>query len=276
MTQLYEINISLSENQKKTLSKAYHEKETITLRLKNDALSGPDTLLVPKTTVNRLEKNRKLNKGMDIKLAKSNIRKQVGGSLLSSILTLGRTLGPQLAKTLGMSALSGVVSEGASQLVKKISGGGQTGGFLIPNSKIQQLIANKHLLTDKQKMDIKNAMQTGSGVHIKPTKTQTGGFLGSLLASIGIPLALEAFKKMTGSGGPRMGKPQPVSTKQDGGAAPRLGAYQPPPPFFGTWEQVPGTIGAGKKKRRKKKTGDGLLLGKNSPFNQIPLLGAIF
>ena len=276
MTQLVEINISLSENQKKTLSKAYHEKETITLRLKNDALSGADTLLVPKTTVNRLEKNRKLNKGMDIKLAKSNIRKQVGGSLLSSILTLGRTLGPGLAKTLGMSALSGVVSEGASQLVKKISGGGgQTGGFLIPNSKIQQLIANKHLLSDKQKMDIINAMQTGSGVHIKPTKKQTGGFLGTLLASIGIPLALEAFKKMTGSGGPRMGKPQPVSTKQDGGAAPRLGAYQPPPPFFGTWEQVPGTIGAGKKKT-KKKTGDGLLLGKNSPFNQIPLLGAVF
>ena len=173
MTQLYEINVSLSENQKKTLSKAYHEKETITLRLKKDALSGSDTLLVPKTTVTRLEKNRKLNKGMDIKLAKSNIRKQVGGSLLSSILTLGRTLGPQLAKTLGMSALSGVVSEGASQLVKKISGGGtQTGGFLIPNSKIQQLIANKHLLTDKQKMDIINAMQTGSGVHVKPTKKQ--------------------------------------------------------------------------------------------------------
>ena len=281
MTQLYEINISLSENQKKTLSKAYHEKETITLRLKKDALSGSDTLLVPKTTVTRLEKNRKLNKGMDIKLAKSNIRKQVGGSLLSSILTLGRTLGPQLAKTLGMSALSGVVSEGASQLVKKISGGGtqirrgsktQTGGFLIPNSKIQQLIANKHLLTDKQKMDIINAMQTGSGVHVKPTKKQQeGGFLGSLLASIGVPLALEAFKKMTGSGGPRIGK----APKQDGGAAPRLGAYQPPPPFFGTWEQVPGTIGAGKKKT-KKKTGDGLLLGKNSPFNQIPLFGAIF
>ena len=254
---------------KKKLSRAFHNRETITLRLKKDALKGSDTLYVPATTVNRMKKHIAINKGMDIKLAKTNIRKQVGGSLLSSILTLGQTLGPGLAKTLGMSALSGVVSEGASQLVKKISGGGgQTGGFLIPNAKIQQLIANKHLLTDKQKRDILNAIQTGSGVPIKPTKKQQeGGFLGSLLASIGIPLALEAFKKMTGSGGPRIGK----APKQDGGAAPRLGAYQPPPPFFGTWEQVPGTIGAG-----KKKTGDGLLLGKNSPFNQIPLLGAIF
>ena len=257
MTELYEINVTLSDDQKKNLSKAFHSRETITLRLKKDALSGgSDTLYVPKTTVNRMKKNLAMNKGMDIKLAKTNIRKQVGGSLLSSILTLGRTFGPAFAKTLGMSALAGAASEGASQLVKKISGGGgQTGGFLIPNSKIQQLIANKHLLSDKQKRDILNATQTGSGVHIKPTKKQTGGFLGTLLASIGIPLALEAFKKMTGSGGPRMGKAP--TTKQDGGAAPRLGAYQPPPPFFGTWEKPAGTVGAGKKKRQKKRLGMG-------------------
>ena len=264
MTQLHEINVTLSENQKMKLSKAFHNRETITLRLTKDALNGSDTLLVPSTTVKRLEKNRAMNKGMEIKLVKTNIRKQVGGSLLSSILTLGRTFGPTLAKTLGLSALAGAASEGASQIVKKISGkGSQTGGFLIPNSKIDQLIAHKHLLSNKQKKDILNALQTGSGVHIKPTKVQTGGFLGTLLASIGIPLALEAFKKMTGSGVPRIGKPP----KTNGGSAPRIGVYQPPPPFYGTWEQA----GGGK----KKKLGNGLLLGKNSPFNGIPLLGTI-
>ena len=267
MTQLYEINVTLSENQKMKLSKAFHNRETITLRLTKDALNGSDTLLVPSTTVKRLEKNRAMNKGMEIKLAKTNIRKQVGGSLLSSILTLGRTFGPTLAKTLGLSALAGAASEGASQIVKKISGkGSQTGGFLIPNSKIDQLIAHKHLLSNKQKKDILNALQTGSGVHIKPTKNQTGGFLGTLLASIGIPLALEAFKKMTGSGVPRIGKPP----KTNGGSAPRIGVYQPPPPFYGTWEEN-SFSGGGK----KKKLGNGLLLGKNSPFNGIPLLGTI-
>ena len=128
-TQLYEINVTLSENQKKKLSKAFHNRETITLRLKK-MLSGSDTLLVPSTIVKRLEKNRNMNKGMEIKLAKTNIRKQVGGSLLTSILSLGRTFGPTLAKTLGLSALAGAASEGASQVVKKISGkGSQTGGF---------------------------------------------------------------------------------------------------------------------------------------------------
>ena len=281
MTELYEINVTLSDDQKKNLSKAIQKRETIVLRLTKDALyGGSDTLYVPKTTVNRMKKNLTMNKGMDIKLSKTNIRKQVGGSLFSSLLTLGRTFGPTLAKTLGMSALAGAASEGASQIVKKISGKGvQTGGFLIPNSKIDQLIAYKHLLSNKQKKDILDALQTGSGVHIKPTKkqtqtqTQTGGSLVTLLASIGIPLALEAFKKMTGSGVPRVGRPP----KQNGGAAPRLGAYQPPPPFFGTWEKARGRVGAGKKSRKKggKKSGNGLLLGKNSPFNGIPLLGAI-
>ena len=63
---------------------------------------------------------------MEIKLTKTNIRKQVGGSLLSLILTLGRTLAPTIGKTLGFSALAGLASEGAIQLVKKISGSSTT------------------------------------------------------------------------------------------------------------------------------------------------------
>ena len=50
------------------------------------------------------------------------------------------------------------------------------------------------------------------------------------------------------------------------------------PPFFGTWNNPVG-MGVPKKKAPKKKNnkkkGKGLLLGKNNPFNGIPLLGAI-
>ena len=235
MTQLYEIKVSLSPNQKKNLSNAYHKRETIILRLTKDSLSGNDTLYVPSNVVKRLRKNQKLRKGMDIKLAKTNIRKQVGGSLLTLILTLGRTLAPTLGKTLGLSALAGLASEGASQVVKKIAGKGlQSGGFLIPQNKIDQLIAYKHLLTDKQKRDILNSIQSGGQLVMKPTKSQYGGFLGTLLATIGIPLAVEA---------PRMG------SKLEGHGAPRIGMYQPPP-FIGTWEQA--RKGGGKKKKSKK------------------------
>jgi len=244
MTQLFEINVKLSENQKKNLSDAYRKKETVVIRLTNDSLRGNDTLYVPATVKKRLEKNRKESKGMDIKLSKTNIRKQVGGNLLTSILSLGRVFGPTIAKTIGLSALAGATSAGASQLVKKIAGKGvKTGGFLIPQNKIDKLIANKHLLSAKQKKDILNALQSGSGVVVKPTKTQSGGFLGTLLASTGIPMVLKA---LTGRGAPKIGlPPQPP---QGGRGTPRMGMYNPPP-YIGTWNKV----GMGKKKPKRER-----------------------
>ena len=67
-----------------------------------------------------------------------------------------------------------------------------------------------------------NSVQSGGQLVLKPTKSQYGGFLGTLLASIGIPLAIEALKKITG-GAPRMG-----SDLTKGHGAPRIGMYQPP------------------------------------------------
>ena len=265
MTQLYEIKVKLSENQNRNLSRDFHHRE-IVLRLASNTLSGSDMLYVRSNIVKRLNTNRRINKGMDIKLAKTNIRKQVGGSLLTSILSMGRALAPTLGKTLSLSSLAGLASEGASQLVKKISGGnlasdmvtftrklqkqitgGQVGGFFIPQNKIKQLIVCKYLLSAKQKQNILNALQTSSGVHIKPTKTQMGRSLGTILASTGIPIAMKLVKKkITGRGAPRLRRS--TTGKQNGHGAPRLGMYQTPPPFIGTWEQM---RGGGKKKNSK-------------------------
>ncbi|PFX14403.1 hypothetical protein AWC38_SpisGene21443 [Stylophora pistillata] len=49
----------------------------------------------------------------------------------------------------------------------------------------------------KQKKDILNALQSGGELMIKPTVKQRSGFLGTLLASIGVPLLLNA---LTGKG----------------------------------------------------------------------------
>ena len=73
---------------------------------------------------------------------------------------------------------------------------------------------------------------------------------------------MKLLKKITGKGAPRVGRPKA------GKGAPRIGMYDPPPPFVGQWEK--NTVGMGKKKK-----GKGLLLGKNSPFNSIPILGTI-
>ena len=177
----------------------------------------------------------------------------------------------------------GAASEGASRIVKKISGKGvQSGGLLIPQNKIDQLIAYKHLLTTKQKKDILNALQTGGSVQIKPTKTQqTGGFLRTLLATIGVPLAIEAIKKITGKGAPQMDLPKqrpprslPSNDDKGGKGVSRLSI---PPTFLGNWPT--GTIGMGTKKKLQKKgtkkKGKGLLLGKDSPFKNFPLLNIL-
>ena len=38
MTQLFEINVKLSENQKKNIADAYKKRETVVIRLTNDSL----------------------------------------------------------------------------------------------------------------------------------------------------------------------------------------------------------------------------------------------
>ena len=258
MTEYHPYGVNLSKGQKEKLAKSISIKlSEVTIRLTKSQTTGSDELMLTKTQINRITKAKSLGNGVKVRISKTQIRKAIrkGGSLFSAIIPLAKSLAPTLAKTLGLSALAGLASEGASQVVKKVSGSGQTGGFLIPQDKIEKLIANKKLLTSSQKQQLISALQSGGQVFVIPTKRQSGGLLGSLLASIGIPLAIEAFKKMMGKGAPRMGRPK------EGYGAPRMGMY--PPPFYGQW-------GEGCKKK-----GKGLLLGKNSPFNSIPIIGAL-
>ena len=61
---------------------------------------------------------------------------------------------------------------------------------------------------------------------------------------------------------------------KQGNGSPRLGIYKPIPPFFGSWEKP--TVGYGKKKAPKKtRKGKGIILGKNSPFKNVPLLNIL-
>ena len=78
------------------------------------------------TQINRINKAKSLGNGVEIKISKTQVRKVMreGGSLWSAIVPLARSLAPTIAKTLGLAALGGVASEGASQIVKKVSGKG--------------------------------------------------------------------------------------------------------------------------------------------------------
>ena len=236
MTELHKINVTLSEGQKRKLAKAYRDNEEVSIRLAHNALHGSDTLMVPKNTVKRVSKSLELGKGAQIKISKANVRKQTGSGIVSSILPVLRNVAPTIGKTLGLSALAGLASEGASQIVKKITGGQI---FQVPNKDLYRLAAMSELLNKGQIRDLARAHGDGSDMLFKITQKQVGNGIGTILASIGIPMILDAIK---GRGGPRMGK--------TGGAGPRIGPPMAPPPFIGTW---PSTRGYGKKKRPKEK-----------------------
>ena len=258
MTKYYPYGVSLSKGQLEKLSRAYNNNSPITIRLARNELSGPHELMLTKTQINKLRKAMSQGTGSDIKISKTQIRKAVkqGGSLWGSLISLGSRLLPMampIVKKATAPLVTGALSGLASLGVDKIFGKGQRGGFLIPMDKIAQLVAYKHLLTTGQKKDILKSLQTGNGLVIRPTKTQQGGFLGTLLASIGVPLLLNA---LTGKGlqADRTGSANTTSVY-----VPDItnghGMYNPYPymslPFFGTWENP---VGAGVKKKKGKGT----------------------
>ena len=82
MTELYQINVKLSEGQKRKLAKAYRDNEEVSIRLSHGNLSeGSDILMVPNNTINRLSKSKDLGKGMVIEITKANVRKQTGSGI---------------------------------------------------------------------------------------------------------------------------------------------------------------------------------------------------
>ena len=283
MTTYFEYSVTLSDNQKNSLVKAINSKSPLTLRIKNSNLKGKDELMLTKTQLKEIKKSLENGTGADIKISKTQIRKVAknDGNLFTSLASLGAKVLPFAVKGLSKAVpalATGAVSALGSLGVDKIFGS----GMHIPNEFFPMLPQVASIFTPKQIDMINKAFSNGSKLVIKPTKKQiNGGFL-STLASIGIPMAIELVSKMFGSGlqvdkVPPPPPPNPymnVHLPQSGGKFPIY-----PPPFYGNWNE---TIGMGKTKKKgkkkstkKKNTGEGLLLGKNSPFNAIPILGSI-
>ena len=227
--------------------------------------------MLTKSQINKIKKSLANGTGSDLKISKTQIRSSVkhGGNLFTSLASLGAKLLPYAIK--GVSKVAPALATGAASALgeiglKKIFGSGIT----IPKKFFPMLPPLVREFTKAQINQINKAHKTGGRLVIKPTRKQIeGGFLGTL-ASIGIPMAISLVSKMFGGGlqVDRRGSSNTANVyvpPTDGGGYP----YRSPP-FIGTW---PNPIGMGVKKKKSK--GKGLLLGKNSPFNSIPILGTI-
>ena len=284
MTTYFEYGVKLTNGQKSKLASAIRNKSPLTLRLKHSNLRGSDELMLTHRQISKIKKSLANGTGSDIKVSKTQIRSSVkhGGNLFSSLASIGTKVLPFAIK--GMSKIAPALATGAATALgeiglNKIFGRGgvpppQTpllkNGITIPKKFFPMLPAIRGVLTKPQIDLINKLYQSGERVYIKPTRKQIeGGFLGTL-ASIGIPIAISLVSKMLGGG-------LQVDRR---GSSNTANVYVPPthgtgypyqsPPFIGTWSNP---IGMGVKKKNSK--GKGLLLGKNSPFNSIPILGTI-
>lgn len=107
----------MTDSQKQKLARAYRNNETITMRLSNSQLTGPDVMMLTKTQINRMRKAKANGLGVDLKISKTQKAVKQGGSFWSAIIPLVKSAAPVLGKTLGLSTLARLASEGASRIV---------------------------------------------------------------------------------------------------------------------------------------------------------------
>ena len=292
MSTYFEYGVKLTNGQKTKLLSSIKNKTPLTIRIKNSHLKGSDELMLTKRQINKIKKSIENGTGTDIKISKTQITHSVkhGGNLFSSLASLGARVLPYAIK--GVSKVAPALATGAATALGEIGlnkifgkGSAKSGGILIPQNFLTMLPPFSREFTRAQINQINKAYKTGGQLVIKPTRAQIeGGFLGTL-ASIGIPMAISLVSKMFGGGlqvdrsgssntanvyVPNPPPPPPTITTHGEGGYPY--PYRSPP-FIGTWKNP---IGMGVKKKKPKSKGKGLLLGKNSPFNSIPILGAVF
>jgi len=161
-------------------------------------------------------------RGADLKLSKTQIEKtaQRGGSIFSSLFSLARPLIKPAVKALASAGLS----FGAEKALKKIFGNGYGPNEIKLYKLVQRMTPDQK--KDFEKFLVRRGMVSGSG--------QYGGFLG-MLASIGVPIAIDLISKMFGKG--MQVKPPPRSRRSTPSKRGR-GMHVRPPPFFGTWDDL--------------------------------------
>ena len=223
-TNYHPFKIALTDGQKKKLQKAYVTKEAVGLKVKPDQIGRGDELLLTETQINRLKKRSAAGKGMVIKFSQTQLQNtaQRGGNLFSAMLGLAK---PLIKPALGALASAGL-SFGAEKVLKKIFGN----GFGPREIELYKLVQRT---TPAQKKAAKQYL-VGKGL-VKGGGAQYGGFLG-MLASIGVPLALDLVRKIIGKGMQTQPPPPPPRTRRSPGIPKGKGMQIQPPPFYGTWE----------------------------------------
>ena len=276
--------VNLTAGQAESVAKAMKHKTPITLRLSyNNLLSGDETVNLTQSQINKLEKAKNKGVGADIKISKAQLKKFAtsGGSIMNLfriVSGVARKILPKILAPLATGAVSGL---GETAIKKAVGGSYQLSPehvkMVVDTPEIRNQI--KQLLPVAQQKKLVSSYKSGSGLVLKTGRGQKGGFLGSLLAGIGIPLIAKLFGGCHGENHddeddrlrmfesllPLIDRGE-IDVSQSGNGL----VINSRPTSGGTVIPALKYLLSGNKKK-----GSGLLLGPNSPFSQIPLLGAL-
>ena len=274
------IHVKFTEFQKDKLRRAYNKREKISLKLIYDPHG--DRIYVNDRQYNKLMKGHPVI----INFNDTHFRamKKDGGSLLTSLIApvtkLASKVAPALTKTVLPGLATGVASALGSLGIDSLFSGkgidGKTGDLIKGLAVIENELRK---LSKPQKAKFDEIMMTGSG--------QSGGFLTGLISALGIPLIIKA---LTGSGIhnrpydvnsykthptkiPIPKQNQPIIKQPEGSALNEWEIWNPPP--INENHEMIEYKGRGVKKKRSK-TGEGILFGSKSPFKNVPLLNILF
>ena len=276
--------VNLTAGQAESVAKAMKHKTPITLRLSyNNLLRGDETVNLTQSQINKLEKAKNKGVGADIKISKAQLKKFAtsGGSIMNLfriVSGVARKILPKILAPLATGAVSGL---GETAIKKAVGGSYQLSPehvkMVVDTPEIRNQI--KQLLPVAQQKKLVSSYKSGSGLVLKTGRGQKGGFLASLLAGIGIPLIAKLFGGCHGENHddeddrlrmfesllPLIDRGE-IDVSQSGNGL----VINSRPTSGGTVIPALKYLLSGNKKK-----GSGLLLGPNSPFSQIPLLGAL-
>ena len=276
--------VNLTAGQAESVAKAMKHKTPITLRLSyNNLLRGDETVNLTQSQIIKLEKAKNKGVGADIKISKAQLRKFAtsGGSIMNLfriVSGVARKILPKILAPLATGAVSGL---GETAIKKAVGGSYQLSPehvkMVVDTPEIRNQM--KQLLPIAQQKKLVSSYKSGSGLVLKTGRGQKGGFLGSLLAGIGIPLIAKLFGGCHGENHdddddrlrmfesllPLIDRGE-IDVSQSGNGL----VINSRPTSGGTVIPALKYLLSGNKKK-----GSGLLLGPNSPFSQIPLLGAL-
>ena len=197
--------VNLTAGQAESVAKAMTHKTPITLRLTySNLMRGDETVNLTQSQINKLEKAKNKGVGADIKISKAQLRKFATSegsivNLFRIVSGVAKKILPKILAPLATGTVSGV---GETAIKKAVGGSYQLSPehvkMVVDTPEIREQI--KQLLPVAQQKKLVKSYKSGSGLVLKTDSGQKGGFLGTLLAGIGIPLIAMLFGGYHGDG----------------------------------------------------------------------------